>query len=112
MQNMIDTWVRCPKCGHKLFKGATGWHEVKCHSCKTITEIGTQLDKLISLLESAGIPFRSTRMTENGVTSEKLIVLLNNDEKAEYERNMSLDAEAEFRKLADNYGFFSQEVTA
>lgn len=47
-------WVRCPKCGHKLFRvmtpstiiheyrmGVRGEHliEIKCHSCKEISEI-------------------------------------------------------------------------
>lgn len=112
MQEMIyrndKEWVRCRKCGHKLFKGAGGWHEVKCHSCKEINDVGSEYDKLIFLLEKSGIPFRSIRMVENEVTTENLIVLLNNDEKAEYEANMSFDAEAEFTKLKEAYGFFTE----
>ena len=40
-----DTWVRCPECGHKLFKivrngsGEAVQIETKCHSCKNIITI-------------------------------------------------------------------------
>lgn len=40
-----DDWVRCPKCGHKLFRKIGNKSdseikiEIKCHSCKEITEI-------------------------------------------------------------------------
>lgn len=103
-------WIRCRKCGHKLFKGAGGWHEVKCHSCKEINDVGSEYDKLIFLLEKSGIPFRSIRMVENGVTTENLIVLLSNDEKAEYEPCGVSDAEAEFRGISERYGFFTESI--
>ena len=35
-----DNWVRCPNCGHKLFKAVEpkliDGIEIKCHSCKKI----------------------------------------------------------------------------
>lgn len=35
-----EVWVRCPKCGHKLFKAIEpriiNGVEIKCHSCKNI----------------------------------------------------------------------------
>ena len=43
-----DKWVRCPNCGHKLFrivkdididKAEKNRLEVKCHSCKSIVEV-------------------------------------------------------------------------
>lgn len=39
-----DEWVRCTKCGHKLFKTAEPnkrgvYIEIKCHSCKEIQKI-------------------------------------------------------------------------
>lgn len=44
MNNQSNTgWVLCPACGHKLFKveysqGGTKI-SVKCHSCKTISDV-------------------------------------------------------------------------
>ena len=43
MINKIE-WVKCPQCGHKLFKvielqGGDIKLEHKCHSCKTICRI-------------------------------------------------------------------------
>lgn len=38
----MKLWVRCPKCQHKLFKADTESRaevEIKCHSCKTVSEI-------------------------------------------------------------------------
>lgn len=37
-------WVKCPQCGHKLFKvielkGGNIQFEHKCHSCKTICRV-------------------------------------------------------------------------
>lgn len=36
-------WVRCPKCGHKLFRAEVSKMgtklEIKCSSCKTVTVI-------------------------------------------------------------------------
>ena len=109
--NGVDNngWARCPKCGHKLFKGFGGWHEVKCHSCKTIIEVGSQIDKLEYLLAKAGMPFRSTRTCENGDDFVCLFILLNNDENAVYRSDMSFDADMEFQKLAEDYGFFDTE---
>ena len=111
MQATIDNngWARCPKCGHKLFKGFGGWHEVKCHSCKNIVEVGSQTDKLEYLLARAGMPFRSSRTFENGDGIAVLYILLNNDENAEYRSNESFDADVEFKKLAEDYGFFDVE---
>lgn len=43
--NPDDGWVRCRKCGHKLFKVVQkgkepdGKIEIKCHSCKEINPI-------------------------------------------------------------------------
>ena len=54
MKKQSDVWVRCPKCGHKLFKKIEGEKpegeksspslnektvEIKCHSCKEISVI-------------------------------------------------------------------------
>jgi len=43
----IDSWCRCGRCGHKLFKildkkvfGELPFIEVKCHSCKEINVVG------------------------------------------------------------------------
>lgn len=38
---MQSKWIRCPKCGHKLFKyeGERTKLEIKCSSCKAIVEI-------------------------------------------------------------------------
>lgn len=111
MQATIDNngWARCPKCGHKLFKGCGGWHEVKCHSCKTISEVGSQIDKLEYLLAKAEMIFKSTRTYDNGDELAVLHILLNNDETAEYRSDMSFDADIEFQKLAEDYGFFDTE---
>ena len=51
-------WVRCSKCGHKLFKINTEMPmfeilndldrlqiEIKCHSCKTINRVGGENDE-------------------------------------------------------------------
>lgn len=38
-------WVRCGKCGHKLFKidknsdNKIDGIEIKCHSCKTVNKV-------------------------------------------------------------------------
>lgn len=39
-----EQWVRCPQCGHKLFRlvrnqGYATEIEIKCHSCKAIIPI-------------------------------------------------------------------------
>lgn len=43
---MGSNWIRCPKCGHKLFRcdstGAGMKLEIKCSSCKSILTL--QLD--------------------------------------------------------------------
>lgn len=94
-----ENWVRCSGCGHKLFKGKGGWHEVKCHSCKTVNEVGTQFDKLIYLLEDAGVPFILTRIVKNGADKPHLLILSGNERKAEYEANMSFNADEEFARI-------------
>ena len=41
------TWIRCPRCGHKLARVIGQWDgqnvfpalEIKCHSCKEISYI-------------------------------------------------------------------------
>lgn len=44
-EKRIDNWVRCPYCGHKLFKLKQTENEteitieIKCHSCKEIYEL-------------------------------------------------------------------------
>lgn len=39
-----EQWVRCPQCGHKLFRlvqnhGYATDIEIKCHSCKSVVLI-------------------------------------------------------------------------
>lgn len=39
-----EQWVRCPQCGHKLFRlvqnqGDATEIEIKCHSCRSIISI-------------------------------------------------------------------------
>lgn len=47
-KNRNDEWVRCTKCGHKLFRyiyrkdenqKKDNVIEIKCHSCKTLNEV-------------------------------------------------------------------------
>lgn len=45
MEKKEEYWVRCKRCGHKLFKivdrleNVKGCLEIKCHSCKELNLI-------------------------------------------------------------------------
>ena len=56
-KSRTDKWIRCPNCGHKLFKEMSGPFaisvsidevrvdsilETKCHSCKKIVSVSIQ----------------------------------------------------------------------
>lgn len=52
----MDKWVKCPYCGHKLFRvvaeNAAGKIEIKCSSCKHIFELSLDFDKKDGKMES------------------------------------------------------------